>query len=53
MCCLFAVLQLALDTRMFLCNASKVTDADYAQAQVSKTLERSIDLKSCYATGGM
>ncbi|KAF6263354.1 amidase signature domain-containing protein [Scenedesmus sp. NREL 46B-D3] len=25
--------QLALDTRMFLCNASKVTDAEYGQAQ--------------------
>ncbi|WIA22972.1 hypothetical protein OEZ86_009895 [Tetradesmus obliquus] len=25
--------QLGLDTRMFLCNASKVTDAEYAQAQ--------------------
>jgi hypothetical protein len=28
--------QLALDTRMFLCNASKVTDTEYAQAQVRR-----------------
>lgn len=34
-CCL----QLGLDTRMFLCNASKVTDAEYAQAQVSPACE--------------